>query len=104
VPIPVACTLSAGGAERRLDEWRHFVATSTISSERPGSQQFRVQLADGAGVLDAAVDLARREKACCAFFDFAIDVAADQLWLRVSVPPEATGILDDFAALLVPSA
>lgn len=101
--IPIACTLTAADAKSRGDEWREFLATSATASERLSGHQLRVRLTLEPGVLDAAVDLARREKTCCAFFDFSIDVAADQLWLRVAVPPEASGILDDFASLLAPS-
>jgi hypothetical protein len=103
VRIPIACTLTVTVAQSRVGEWREFLATSTTASERLSGHQLRLQLAPAPGVLASAVDLAQREKACCAFFDFSIDVAADQLWLRVSVPPEASSILDDFASLLAPS-
>jgi hypothetical protein len=51
-------------------------------------------------VLADAADLARREKACCAFFEFSIAIEADGLWLSVRVPADASPILDDFARLL----
>jgi hypothetical protein len=104
VRIPIACTLAATDAESRVDEWREFLATSTTANERLSGHQLRVKLAPIPGVLAATVDLAQREKACCAFFEFSIDVAADQLWLRVTVPLEASSVLEDFAALLSPSA
>jgi hypothetical protein len=50
--------------------------------------------------LAAAVDLAQREKACCDFFEFAIAIESDALWLSVRVPAEASLVLDDFARLL----
>jgi hypothetical protein len=50
--------------------------------------------------LEAAVDLARREKACCAFFEFAIEVEEDASWLSVTVPPDAADALEDLASLL----
>jgi len=50
--------------------------------------------------LAAAVDLAQREKACCDFFEFAIVIESDALWLSVRVPAEASRVLDDFARLL----
>jgi hypothetical protein len=103
VRIPIACTLTAADAEIRVDEWRSFLATATMASERLSGHQLRLQLAPSPGVLASAVDLAQREKACCAFFDFSIDVAPDQLWLCVTVPPEASSILDDFVSLLAPS-
>jgi hypothetical protein len=86
-----------------VGEWREFLATSTAASERLSDTELRVQLDPAPGVLAAAIDLAQREKSCCDFFGFSIDVAVDQLWLRVTVPPEASSILDDFASLLAPS-
>jgi hypothetical protein len=103
VRIPIVCTLTATDAESRAGEWREFLATSTTASERLSGHQLRVRLASAPDALAAAVDLAQREKACCAFFEFSIDVAADQLWLRVTVPPEASSILDDLASLRTPS-
>jgi hypothetical protein len=103
VRIPIACTLTATDAESRVDEWREFLATSTTASERLSGHELRVRLAPAPDALAAAVDLAQREKACCAFFEFSIDVAADHLWLRVTVPPETSRILDDFASFLTPS-
>ena len=51
-------------------------------------------------VLADAADLARREKACCDFFEFSIAIEADALWLSVRVPAEASLVLDDFAQLI----
>ncbi len=97
---PIACTLSADAVEGRIDEWRRFLARSVQSFERPTPLLLRVELDASPGVVEAAADLARREKACCAFFAFSIDVEAEAPWLSVRVPPEARGTLDDFAALL----
>ena len=98
--IPIACTLTSESAAARLEEWRYFLAHSTGPAEKPGDLQLRVQLDGSAGTLEAAVDLARREKACCAFFEFAIEVAEGASWLSVTVPPDAADALKDFASLL----
>jgi hypothetical protein len=98
--VPVACTLSAADAGERVEEWRRFLATSTSAVERSSDRQLRVRLADTSKALHGAVDLARREKACCEFFEFSIDVEADASWLSVAVPADAEGILADFASLL----
>jgi hypothetical protein len=52
--------------------------------------------------LEAAVDLARREKACCGFFGFAIEVEAHASWLSITVPPDAADTLEGFMSLLPP--
>jgi hypothetical protein len=59
-----------------------------------------VRLNNSTQTLEAAVDLARREKACCAFFEFSIEVEADASWLSVKVPPDAADTLEDFVSLL----
>jgi hypothetical protein len=91
--------LTASAADDRIDEWRRFLAASVDAAERTNPQQLRMHLTSTT-VVAAAVDLAQREKACCEFFEFAIGIEADALWLSVRVPAEASMILDDFARLL----
>jgi hypothetical protein len=98
--VPVACSLSSESAAVRLEEWRQFFARLTSDAQRTGHHRLRVRLNSGSAALVAAVDLARREKACCEFFDFSIEVGVDECWLSVDVPPDAAGVLDDFASLL----
>lgn len=71
--ISVACSRTPAGAQSQLGEWRDPLA--------------------------AVVALAQREKACCPFFGFAIEIAADSLALQVTVPPDAVALLDSFAQL-----
>lgn len=75
------------------------MASSVVGSERPSDTALRLRLERSDKTLLHAADLARREKGCCGFFDFSIDVQTDALWLIVRVPDEASGILDDFAGL-----
>ncbi len=99
VRIPVACTLSAESAADRIEDWRRFFASSVTAVERTSDRRLRVRLADSPMALTAAVDLAQREKACCAFFEFSVDVDATSRWLVVGVPAEAAGTLAEFATL-----
>jgi hypothetical protein len=99
VRVPLACSLTAAAADDRIDEWRRFLAASVDAAERTNPQQLRMHLTSTT-VVAAAVDLAQREKACCDFFEFEIDIESDALWLSVLVPAEASMILDDFARLL----
>ncbi len=98
--IPIACTLTSESAGARVEEWRRFLAQWTGAAERTGALALRVQLDASPKALEAAVDLARREKACCAFFAFSIEVEADASWLSVAVPPDAADALADFVSLL----
>jgi hypothetical protein len=98
--IPIACTLTPGSAAARVEEWRSFLAHSTGAVEKAGDQKLRLRLDGSTQALEAAVDLARREKACCGFFEFSIEVEADASWLSIEVPPDAAGALADFVSLL----
>ncbi len=97
---PIACTLSPGEASDRVEEWRRFLGSSVEASERTSARQLRLRLNPSSDVLVDAVDLAQREKACCAFFEFSIQIERDAQWLVVGVPTEASSILSDFARLL----
>lgn len=99
VRVLFACSLTAAAADDRIEEWRRFLAASVDAAERTSTQQLWMHLTSTA-VLAAAADLARREKTCCAFFEFSIAIEADALWLTVRVPAEASLVLDDFARLL----
>ncbi len=100
--IPIACTLTAADARDRVEAWRAFLSEEVVAARRDGDV-LRLALAPDDRSLLRAVDLAAREKACCGFFTFAIAIEADRRWLEVAVPPEAAGILGDFAGLLPPS-
>jgi hypothetical protein len=67
--VPIACTLRPESASARIEEWRHFLANSTGTTERVSDVQLRLKLNESAQALQAAVDLAQREKACCGFFE-----------------------------------
>jgi hypothetical protein len=96
--VPIACSLTPDAADFRRDEWRHLLAASTHAVERTSAEQVRVRLA--AADVAAAVELAQREKACCPFFDFSIDITVEAIWLSIGVPAEASSVLDDMARLL----
>jgi hypothetical protein len=102
VQVPVLCSLTSEGATGRIEEWRLFLQASVSSAERESENQLRLRLSSSPDVLLAAIALAQREKACCPFFEFSIDLQEDTCWFVVSVPTEAVDILTDFAGL-VPS-
>jgi hypothetical protein len=91
--IPIACTLTASEKTARGDEWQRFLATSVSKSIRTETS-VRMRLIDGDDVILKAVDLARREKDCCAFFEFHLDVLPDAVWLEMAAPIEAASLLD----------
>jgi len=93
--IPIACTLSATEKSARGDEWRQFLATHVAESIR-SETSVRMRLIGGDDVLVNTVDLARREKDCCAFFEFRLELLPEAIWLEVGVPAEAASLLDVF--------
>jgi hypothetical protein len=99
VKVPIACSLTVHDATDRVAEWRAFLGTFVDESTRE-PQGLRLRLQPGDEALLAAVDLSAREKECCAFFSFTIDIEPDARWLRVEVPEDADAVLADFAALL----
>ena len=98
--VPIACTLSAGEMGDRVEEWRRFFATSVDAADAGATDSLRLQLKDDPAVLVAAVDLARREVTCCAFFDFSIVIESTRSWLVIEVPPDGREILANLGSLL----
>jgi MerR family transcriptional regulator, copper efflux regulator len=91
--VPVACTLTAAELPGRADEWRGLVARHVHAIERTPTGA-RLRLADGDDVALLALDLARREKACCGFFEFRLVPLPEATWLEVDAPAEAAPIVD----------
>jgi hypothetical protein len=92
--IPIACTLSAIEKSARGDEWRRFFTTNVAEFIRTDSS-VRMRLIGGDDVVLNTVDLARREKDCCAFFEFRLELLPDAIWLEVGAPAEAAALLDE---------
>ena len=73
-PPPVVCDMTGATdtLAERLDEYRRLFSQSLLGRSRTqDSIRFRFRADPGLG--DWVRDLARREKACCAFFDFTVD-------------------------------
>ena len=97
--VPIACTLDAGAATDRMDEWRHTLRTSVMAVTRTAPGRIELRLVDGPTAAGRLVDLARREKACCRFFTFTVEIDAEGATMVVEVPGDAVAVLDDLAAL-----
>ena len=96
---PIACSLDAASFRERAGEWRALVASSVVSVQA-GDTAVRLELRESEAALTAAVDLAQREKRCCAFFDVSIVVEADRRTLVLAVPDGAEDVLATFVVLL----
>ncbi len=96
--VPIACTLSADAVGNRVAEWRRFLATMVQQVDHQANN-VTLTLLGGRDAVLTAVDLAQREKACCSFFEFSIDLDGTETRLTIDVPAEADPILNELLAL-----
>jgi hypothetical protein len=98
-PVAIACSLSAFDARDQLEEWRALLGTEAVEIRRVTPTELIVRLQDDPARLSEIITLARREKACCPFFDFSLRIEPDAVSLAISVPDDGVPVLDAFAAL-----
>jgi len=90
--VPIACSLTADDASERVDEWQAFLSQQVVDVQSvDGRAVLRLQA--GPEALLAAIDLAQREKACCAFFEFRLEIGTDVVSLVVEAPEEAAPLV-----------
>lgn len=79
-PIPIVCDLTNAPdtAEERMAEYSRLFAQSLAGRERT-EQGVRLRFRADDGIEAWVRDLAAREKACCAFYDFRVSAAAGEV-------------------------
>jgi hypothetical protein len=87
--LPVACTLQPSEVPARLSEWQALLAHAVEKTEI--GDGVRVQFDDSVDPT-AVVDLAARERDCCAFFTFAVELSPDGVALEIRAPGEAAAL------------
>jgi hypothetical protein len=101
-PIPIVCDMTDAPdpTDERLAEYRRLFGTDLIGRERTEAG-IRFRFAARDGLVAEIRDLAAREKACCAFFDFDIREHGDEITWDASVvdDPIARQILDEYYTL-----
>ena len=97
--VPIACSLTADAATDRIAEWRVAIETAVTDVTRTAPGRVELRLVHDPLGTGRIIELARREKTCCAFFTFRIEIDAQGATLVVEVPEEAVAVLDDFANL-----
>ena len=94
--IPIACSLTQPAARTQLDEWRELLDAAVVRRHRISAGRLELELDPAFRRVDDLVQLARREAACCTFFNFSLTIDAELLTFVIEVPPEAEGVLDQF--------
>jgi hypothetical protein len=97
VTVPIACSLEQSDAASRLGEWQELLRLVVGRSERVSPNRLELSLIPASDIV-SAIGLAQREAACCPFFTFTLEIAAEHLVLVVEVPNDAVEILDQLVA------
>ena len=100
--LPVACTLTGipGAFAERMAEYQRLFQEHLTGRSRTGPG-IRFRFRAEPGVEDWVRDLARREKACCGFFDFTVSTDGQQIRWDAAVAGDgpARQALDGFYRL-----
>lgn len=92
------CTLPAAERPRRDAEFDALVTRSARRVARPEPGLVRLTLDGRPETEQEAAGLAAREKDCCAFFEFSLTRAGEELVLDARVPSGYEEVLDDITA------
>ena len=92
--VPIACSLTPDDAGDRVEEWRPFLSERIVEIERTDDSA-RLRLEESDDALLIASDLARREKACCPFFDFRLLLTPEAVWLEIDAPRESAEVVSE---------
>jgi hypothetical protein len=96
--VPDACTLPTADRPFRMAEFDQLFADHLRSADRVDAQTLDVTLAPDSR--ETVADLTARETECCSFFTFTLSGSADELRLRITVPPARTDVLDGLSERL----
>ncbi len=97
--VPVACSLAGAEARAQVGEWHRLLAAPDVTVERLSPTALQLRWSDGVGPGHDVLRLARREKACCPFFTFTIEVGLSDMTLHIAVPEGAETALDALAGM-----
>lgn len=87
---PIACTLTGGDMQTRLDEW-HTLLEEVPRDPIPGGVRVRFP---PPAPLDEIARLVGAEQACCAFFTFTITVDTHGVTVDITAPADGQTMLD----------
>jgi hypothetical protein len=87
----ISCSLGALGQKQRLADWRALLADAVRREER--ADGVRYSFLGGDDLESRLRTLAAAEKTCCAFLDFNVSRAGDEIKMTVTARPEAAAAL-----------
>jgi hypothetical protein len=94
VKVPIACSLAPDAARSQIDEWHELFDRSPEPLRRIAADRLEVTLPTEPSEVWAAMELARRELACCPFFRFSVVIEDDRHVLEIAVPEGSAQVLD----------
>ncbi len=109
MPDDIACSLTGADAGAQVEEWHRLLASPSLEVGRTSPTVLAIRWDGGPDRLrrldqfEAAVQLARREKACCPFFGFTFEVGVDGITMRIEVADDAVPALDTLAGPRYPA-
>lgn len=89
--VPVACTLDFASFRERLEWIARLNRDALLDTRREGRRLAMTYRADH---VDRVRELVRRERTCCAFLGFRLDVGGDVTRLVIEAPDSAGDALD----------
>ena len=90
--VPDACTLPTADRPFRVAEFDRLFADHLRGADRVDATTVELTLDPESRA--TVEDLTARETECCSFFTFTLSETADDLHLRIAVPPTQTAVLD----------
>jgi MerR family transcriptional regulator, copper efflux regulator len=96
-PIPIACSLTASEQADRGNEFAAILRRGLLAREET-ARGIRLRFRRSQSLQEDLADLTTREKECCPFFDFSIQISGQELVLEVGAPPEARPMVDRLLA------
>jgi hypothetical protein len=99
---PIACDMTSAPdtAAERMMEYRRLFALALVGREHT-AEGIRFRFRAGDGIAAWVRDLAAREKACCPFVNYHIDIKDEEVHWNASVIDDdiARAVLDEFYTL-----
>ncbi|MCW6003565.1 hypothetical protein K1W54_03070 [Micromonospora sp. CPCC 205371] len=101
-PTPIVCDLTNARdtAEERMAEYARLFAQSLVGRER-AEQGVRLRFRADDGVEAWVRDLAAREKACCPFYDFAVNAIGGEVWWDIALVDRVAADDNDMARMML---